>query len=65
MTKIQNDSEKARRRVFEVEVSFNGLDKGTVFTQEADDTSWADRHVTTGYLRDLGEEEIDARSAES
>jgi hypothetical protein len=65
MAKIENVTVKpARSRRFEVLVSFDGLDKGLVFTQEADDTAWADRHVATGYLRDLDEEESDVRGAE-
>lgn len=37
--------------VFEVVVSFDGLNKGEVFTQPADDMAWALRNVETGYLR--------------
>lgn len=58
MAKIENDVEipPRPRRLFRVAVSFDGLDKGAVFVQNADDTSWADRHVASGYLQDLGEE---------
>ena len=58
MAKIENDAKMPpARRLFEVVVSFDGLDKGSVFPQDHDDTEWADRHVASGYLRDLGEEE--------
>lgn len=49
---------------FEVLVSFSGLDKGDVFTQDADDLGWAAMHVQSGYLRDVTEEEPDAGRSE-
>ena len=66
MAKIENDAKKApARRLFEVTVSFDGLDKGAVFAQDHNDTAWADQHVASGYLRDLGEEESDGQRSES
>lgn len=57
MAKIENDGEKAAtsRKRYEVVVSFDGLDKGEFFTADGDD--WASQHVTTGYLRELGDAE--------
>lgn len=46
---------------FEVVVSFNGLDRGGVFSQDADDLGWALQHVESGYLREIPEEEAQAR----
>lgn len=67
MAKIENESEKpstsARRRRYEVLVSFNGLNQGDTFPGGAD-TAWEDHFVEVGYLRDLGEEETDVRSEE-
>lgn len=48
---------QGRPRVFEVVVSFDGLDKGEVFTQQPDDLGWALTHVASGYLRDITPEE--------
>lgn len=53
---------KMKPRTFEVLVSFDGLDKGDRFTQEADDLGWATQHVESGYLRDVTEEAQDERS---
>lgn len=52
---------KASPVKFEVLVSFNGLDKGGVFTQEGDDLEWADKHVEAGYLRRVTEEDTHGR----
>lgn len=65
MVKIENVAKKAPAHMFEVLVSFNGLNRGDTFTQEADDLAWAGRHVTSGYLRDLGEVEADGQRGES
>jgi hypothetical protein len=54
-------SRKAQPRTFEVLISFNGLDKGDRFTQDADDLGWAVQHVESGYLRDVTEEDADVR----
>ena len=43
-------------RVFEVLVSFDGLNKGERFSQRADDLGWATMHVENGYLQDVTEE---------
>jgi hypothetical protein len=51
-------SRKTGKTWFEVLVSFDGLDKGGIFSQDADDTGWALRHVDTGYLRVMPEEEV-------
>lgn len=52
-------------RVFEVLVSFDGLDKGGVFSVRPDELGWALQHAETGYLRDITEqEEPDERSGE-
>jgi hypothetical protein len=50
-------SRKAQPRTFEVLISFNGLDKGDRFSQDADDLGWAQQHVESGYLRDVTEED--------
>jgi hypothetical protein len=52
---------KTQPRMFEVLISFNGLDKGDRFTQDPDDLGWAVRHVETGYLRDVTEVDADVR----
>ena len=52
---------KSQPQKFEVLVSFDGLDKGDVFTQEADDMGWALMHVENGYLRVVAEEGPDGR----
>lgn len=44
---------KTGARKFEVLVSFNGLDKGDIFSQDADELGWATMHVENGYLRDV------------
>lgn len=49
-------SRKTTPRRFKVLVSFSGLDKGEVFTQEADDLGWAAMHVQSGYLQDVSED---------
>lgn len=54
-------SRKAGPRKFEVLVSFDGLEKGEVFSQEGHDLDWANQHVETGYLRDVTEEGADVR----
>jgi hypothetical protein len=46
-------SRKTGKRTYEVLISFNALDKGERFTQDADDLGWATQHTTTGYLRDV------------
>lgn len=51
--------------VFEVVVSFDGLNKGEVFTQPADDMGWALQHVETGYLRVVPQEEAPDVGSES
>lgn len=52
-------------RVFEVLVSFDGLDKGGVFSVQADELGWALQHTETGYLRDITEQGVpDERSDE-
>jgi hypothetical protein len=55
---------KTGKRTYEVLVSFNALDVGDRFTQDADDTGWATQHVDTGYLRDVTEEVPDAGRGE-
>jgi hypothetical protein len=47
---------KVTPRKFEVLVSFSGLDKGEVFTEDGDDLAWAAMHVQSGYLRDVSED---------
>lgn len=54
-------SRKAQSRVFEVVVSFDGLNKGERFSQQPDDLGWALQHVATGYLQDVTEEVADVR----
>lgn len=46
-------SRKTGKRTYEVVVSFDGLDKGDRFTQDADDLGWATMHVENGYLQDV------------
>lgn len=41
-------------RVYQVAVSFDGLNKGERFRQPADD--WSKRNVDTGYLLDVTDE---------
>jgi hypothetical protein len=55
-------SRKVHKCTFEVLVSFDGLNKGERFTQDADDLGWAALHVQSGYLRDVTEEAVDERS---
>lgn len=51
-----------KARTFEVQVSFNALDKGERFTaDDADGLAWADQHVESGYLRDVTEEGSNVR----
>lgn len=57
-------SRKSGARRFEVLISFDGLDKGDVFSQDADDLGWATQHVENGYLRDVTEEVADAERSE-
>jgi hypothetical protein len=54
---------KTGKRTYEVLVSFNALDVGDRFTQDAADL-WATQHVDTGYLRDVTEEVPDAGRGE-
>jgi len=49
-------SRKAKQRVFEVLVSFDGLNKGERFSQEPDDLGWALQRVESGYLQDVTDE---------
>jgi hypothetical protein len=51
---------KTEKRMFEVLISHDGLDKGDRFTQDADDLGWAAPRVAAGYLRDVTEEASDA-----
>jgi hypothetical protein len=44
--------------IFEVVVSFDGLNKGEQFTQPADDMGWALQHVENGYLQVVQPEEV-------
>jgi len=57
VAKIENEAQKApaRENRYEVLVSFDGLDKGDFFSAADDD--WAQKHVATGYLRVLQDEE--------
>lgn len=65
MAKIENNAKKApARRLYEVQLSFSGLERGAVFAQDRDDTAWAEQFVASGYLRDLGEEEPDGQRSE-
>lgn len=58
MAKIENVTEKTpERRMFEVMVSFDALNRGDVFTAH-DDLFWEETHVATGYLRELTREEV-------
>jgi hypothetical protein len=43
--------------IFRVAVSFDGLNQGEEFTQQPDDLDWAMRHVATGYLEVVPQEE--------
>jgi hypothetical protein len=45
---------KAAERRFEVMVSFDGLNKGDVFTSALD--TWTQQHLESGYLRDVTQE---------
>lgn len=45
---------QTKQRVYEVAVSFDGLNKGERFSQAAD--PWAERHVENGYLLDVTDE---------
>ena len=47
---------KTGRRMYEVLVSFSGLNVGDRFGQDADDLAWAKLHAESGYLRDVTEE---------
>lgn len=51
---------QAEPTVFEVVVSFDGLNKGERFTQQPEDMGWALMHVENGYLRVVGQEAQDA-----
>lgn len=56
--KIENEAVMAPKQApvrhrYEVLISFDGLDKGDVFSEDAGETAWADRHVRSGYLRKL------------
>lgn len=56
MAKIENDVETAPKgQTFRVAVSFDGLDKGDVFTQYEDPAGWAQQHVATGYLQEVSD----------
>lgn len=46
-------SRKTKPRMFEVLISFDGLNAGERFDQEPDDLGWAMQHVENGYLRDV------------
>lgn len=48
---------KAKMQKFEVLISFDGLDKGDVFSMSENDP-WALGHVESGYLRDVTTEEV-------
>lgn len=48
--------------VFEVVVSFDGLNKGERFTLPEAEKAWALKHVETGYLQVVPEEGTDERS---
>jgi hypothetical protein len=50
-------SKKTVPRKFEVLISFDGLDQGDVFSQDATDLGWAQQHVENGYLRDVTDEQ--------
>lgn len=54
-------TKKTEPTVFEVVVSFDGLNKGERFTQPADDMAWALMHVENGYLQVVSEEGADVR----
>jgi hypothetical protein len=56
-------SRKTKARVYEVVVSFDGLNKGERFSQDADDLGWATQRVEVGYLRDVTEEGEEAPDA--
>lgn len=56
MAKIENVTEKAPRRRYEVVVSFDGLNRGDVF-EDHGDPRWARQRVESGYLRELTGEE--------
>ena len=45
---------QAEPTVFEVVVSFDGLNKGERFTQQPDNLGWALMHVENGYLKIVG-----------
>jgi hypothetical protein len=61
MAKIENAPEKVpARHLFEVLISFDGLDVGERFPQAPDE--WTRHGAAMGYLKDLGEEAADARS---
>jgi hypothetical protein len=64
MAKIENDAKTIRPHRYEVLISFDSLNKGETFTASDADTSWEDRHVATGYLRDLSEEAPDGQRSE-
>ena len=50
---------KTGKRMFEVLISFDGIDAGGTFAQDADDLGWAMQRVESGYLRDVTEEVAD------
>jgi len=59
------EARKTKARKFEVLNSFDGLDKGEVFTaDDAAGLAWAGQHAETGYLRDVTEEDTDGRGAD-
>jgi hypothetical protein len=51
----RNVSRRTSRHRYEVLVSFDGLNLGEQFPMDAEDQGWAQQHVDSGYLRDLGE----------
>lgn len=57
-------SRKSTPHTYKVLVSFDGLNVGEIFSQDADDLGWATQHVQNGYLQDVTEEVADVGRSE-
>ena len=51
-------SRNTKARVYEVVVSFDGLNKGERFSQPGNDLGWALQRVESGYLVDVTDEPV-------
>lgn len=62
MAKIENESGKTAKHVFEVQISFDALSRGETFSHVPD--YWTRHGVAMGYLIDRGEEASDVGSGQ-